>query len=189
VGSVAKALARTRPAGEAGPLARLKLIQQKGEILAMKRYTTVLSLLLVCLVLLAFSSNPRAFMQRPDGDAPATPALAPDTKSIPTGGGMPPRALPSRPIPHHEPGHPAKAANYNTQVRGINAKGMEEIIQLAGLDALMADGTMDDPLQGNYRLVNLDKLMWSSYHDLNYLDFAQINGNLQGRQQGREPRT
>lgn len=108
-------------------------------------------------------------MQRPDGDASATLTLAPDAKSIPTGGGMPPRALPSRPIPHHEPGHPAKAANYNTQVRGINAEGMEETIQLTGLDALMADNVMDDPLQGNYRIVNQDKLMWSSYHDLNYL--------------------
>jgi len=41
----------------------------------MKRYMTVLSLLLVCSVSLAFGSSPRAFMQGPDGNAPATAAM------------------------------------------------------------------------------------------------------------------
>jgi len=118
----------------------------------MKRYLTVLSLLLVCFVLLASGSNPRAFPQELD------------TVLLLSAGGMPPRPLPSRPIPHHDPGHPAKAANYATQVQRLNADGEEETVQLTGLDALMADGVMVDPLQSNYRLVDLDKLLWSSYH-------------------------
>ena len=113
----------------------------------MKRHALALSLLFVCLVFLASGSNPRALSQEPD------------TTPISTAGGMPPRPLPSQPIPHHEPGHPAKAANYTTQVQRLNAKGVEETVQLTGLDAMMADSVMADPLQGNYRLVDLDNIV------------------------------
>ncbi len=125
----------------------------------MKRYTMALSLFVVCCVLLASGSNPRAFMQGPDGNAPATPTRTPDAKSVPTGGGMPPRALPSRPIPYHEPGRPSKAAGYTTQVTRLNAEGMAETAELTGLDAMLADETMTDPLLGNYRVVEENQLL------------------------------
>ena len=46
---------------------------------------------------------------------------------------------------------------------------MKTTSQLTSLNAMLADGVIDDPLQGNYRLVMHDKLMWASYHDLNDL--------------------
>jgi hypothetical protein len=79
--------------------------------------------------------------------------------------GMPGWPIPERPVPHHEPGHPSKAADYTTQVTRLNVEGVEEAVQLSGIDAMLADGRMDDPLQGNYRVVNRDKLMWASYGD------------------------
>ena len=68
-------------------------------------------------------------------------------------GAMPGPPLPERPIPYHRPGRPSKAAGYTVQVTRLNAEGLAETVELTGLDALLADGTMDDPLQGNYRLV------------------------------------
>lgn len=84
--------------------------------------------------------------------------------------GMPPRPIPARPIPHHEPGRPAKVAQYTSQVGQVNAQGVEQTTTLAGLDALLQDGVIADPLAGNRRLVNLDKIMFSSF--VNYNDFA-----------------
>ena len=119
----------------------------------MKHFTMALSLLLVCLVFLVLGTNQRVFGEE-----------GPDTRPISGGGGMPGYPVPARPIPHHEPGHPARGTDYSTQVERINAQGVEENVQLTGLDAMLADGVMDDPLQGNYRLVGLDKLMFASYH-------------------------
>jgi len=80
-----------------------------------------------------------------------------------TGAGMPGWPLPDQPIPHHEPGQPARVGFANYQFTQLNALGELETIELTGLDALLADGTLSDPLQGNYRLVDLDKIMFSSY--------------------------
>jgi hypothetical protein len=80
-------------------------------------------------------------------------------------GGMPTRQVPQQPIPHHDPGHPSKAGNYSTQVTRVNADGIEETETLTGLDAMLADGVIDDPLQGNNRLVDLDKIMMGNGYD------------------------
>jgi hypothetical protein len=73
--------------------------------------------------------------------------------------GMPARRVPAVPIPYHEPGHPSKAAGYSTQVDQIDAAGVQETVTLTGLDALLADDVIDDPLAGNYRLVDLDNIL------------------------------
>jgi hypothetical protein len=73
--------------------------------------------------------------------------------------GMPGWPIPERPIPHHEPGHPSKAADYTTQVTRLNAEGVEEAVQLSGIDAMLADGRMDDPLQGNYRIIEENQIL------------------------------
>ena len=77
----------------------------------------------------------------------------------PQAGGMPGWPIPARPIPHHEPGHPSKAADYTTQVTRLNVEGVEEAVQLSGIDAMLADGRMDDPLQGNYRIIEENQIL------------------------------
>ena len=81
----------------------------------------------------------------------------------PEAGGMPAWPLPAKPIPHHEPGQPARSGSASHQVTRLNAQGLEETVQLTGLDALLADGAITDPLQGNYQLVGLDKVMFGAY--------------------------
>jgi hypothetical protein len=78
----------------------------------------------------------------------------------PFSGGMPGRPLPDKPIPHHEPGHLSRAGNYRTEVTQLNELGMIETVQIAGVDAMAADGV--DPLAGNYTLVNWDTILLSS---------------------------
>jgi hypothetical protein len=80
------------------------------------------------------------------------------------GGGMPGWPIPAQPIPHHKPGQPSRSGNTTHQVTRLNADGVKEKVELTGLDALLADGTMRDPFQGNYQLARLDKLMFSSYN-------------------------
>lgn len=80
-------------------------------------------------------------------------------------GGMPGWPVPENPIPHHEVGQRSKGADYSTQVMEVNADGVEQEVTLTGLDALLADGAITDPLQGNYSLVNLDKIMMSWHWD------------------------
>ena len=77
--------------------------------------------------------------------------------------GMPGWPIPAKPIPHHEPGMPARNGNASYTTTHLNALGEPEVIQLNGLDAMLADGTLSDPLQGNYTLVGLDKFMYSEY--------------------------
>jgi hypothetical protein len=130
----------------------------------MKSHAITLSLLLAVLVSLSIGPDSRASMQSQGSDEPAAPAVAEDVEPVPAGGATPLRPLPSRPIPHHEPGHLAKAVDYTTQVSRVNPDGVQETVQLTGLEALLADNVAADPLEGNYRLVTLDKLMWGSYH-------------------------
>ncbi len=85
-------------------------------------------------------------------------------------GGAPGRPIPAVPIPHHEPGRPSKAAPYTSQVRQVNPQGVEQTTTLTGLDALLNDGVIDDPLAGSSRLVNLDKILFSSF--INYNSFS-----------------
>jgi len=89
----------------------------------------------------------------------------------PQAGGMPGWPIPERPIPHHEPGHLSRAANYSTQVKQINAEGAEETVRLAGLDALLADGVIDDPLAGNHRLIDKDNVLMGTYPSGSPADF------------------
>ena len=81
----------------------------------------------------------------------------------PSGGDMPGWPLPDKPIPHHEPGQPFRSGDATHQITQLNAQGIEETVELQGIDAMLADGTMTDPFQGNYRLVGLDKIMFGSY--------------------------
>ena len=84
----------------------------------------------------------------------------PDTPDRP-GSGMPRQPIPVQPLPHHETGRPSNAANYVAQVSRLNEEGVEETVQLSGLEALMADGL--DPLVGNYRLVEQEDVMLSMF--------------------------
>jgi len=77
--------------------------------------------------------------------------------------GMPGWPTPGQPIPHHEAGQPFRSGNATYQATRLNAQGEKENVELRGLDALLANGTLTDPLQGNYQLVGLDKIMFSSY--------------------------
>jgi hypothetical protein len=90
-------------------------------------------------------------------------------------GEMPPRPIPVKPIPHHEPGRPSKAAQYTSQVNQINAQGVEQIITLTGLDALLDEGIITDPLAGNDRLVNLDNILFSSFTNFNSFALQTFN--------------
>jgi len=82
-----------------------------------------------------------------------------------TASGIPGWPLPNKPIPHHEPGHLSRAGSYTTQVSLLNAEGIEESVQLSGLDAMAADGV--DPFAGNYTLVSFDQVLRSGWANNN----------------------
>jgi len=77
--------------------------------------------------------------------------------------GVTSRPAPAQPIPYHEPGHLSPAVGYTTWVDRVNENGVQEAVQLNGLEAMMADGALGDPLAGNYRLVSMDKVFTSGY--------------------------
>jgi hypothetical protein len=77
--------------------------------------------------------------------------------------GMPGWPIPDKPIPRHEPGQSFQSRNTTHLVTRLNPLGEQEVVELRGLDALLANGTLSDPLQGNYRLASLDKVMFSNY--------------------------
>ena len=114
----------------------------------MKR-VLVLLVLLVALIPLQ-PSAPQAVVAQ-QGTGPAEPGAGTP--------GMPSRPIPVKPIPYHEPGHRSKAPRYRTQVDKVNAAGVQEAVTLTGLDALLADDVIGDPLAGNYRLVDLDNIL------------------------------
>lgn len=76
-----------------------------------------------------------------------------------TNGGMPAWPQPVAPIPHHRPGYRAnmKYSNSAGQVAGSSLQASNS------LDALLEDGTMSDPFQGNYTFVEHEQIMlgWS----------------------------
>ena len=74
-------------------------------------------------------------------------------------GDMPGWPVPDKPIPHHEPGHLSRAGSYTTRVVRENEVGVQELAEISGVDAMVADGL--DPLVGNYTLLNADKIMMS----------------------------
>jgi hypothetical protein len=78
-------------------------------------------------------------------------------------GSMPGWPLPDKPIPQHEPGQPSRSGSATYQVSRLNALGKEETFELTGLDAMLADGVMSDPLQGNYRLVSKEDIALGVY--------------------------
>lgn len=85
------------------------------------------------------------------------------TPAQPVEGGGPGFTLPAQPIPHHRVGQPARSANATTQVERKNAQGETETVTLTGITALMAEGAMTDPLQGNYNIVKRDKILFADY--------------------------
>ncbi|MEJ2304359.1 MAG: CARDB domain-containing protein [Anaerolineales bacterium] len=93
------------------------------------------------------------------------PAAQPESQE---GTGMPGWPVPAQPVPHHEPGRLSRAGGATYQTTRLNDQGQEEPVELNGLDALLANGTLTDPLQGNYRLVNLDRVLFSSYLQANF---------------------
>jgi len=90
------------------------------------------------------------------GSGTLRPAAAQETQSLgnaslqtqgdSAGSGMPVWPVPEKPIPHHEPGQPARSASASYQTTTLNAQGESETFELHGMDALLADGTMTDPL-------------------------------------------
>jgi hypothetical protein len=80
--------------------------------------------------------------------------------------GMPSRPAPAYAIPYHEPGHLSPAVGYSTWVDRVNDEGIQETMQLNGLEAMIADGVIDDPLAGNYRLVSMDKVFIADYQEV-----------------------
>ena len=116
----------------------------------MNRLIVILSIFVFMFLLIG--SQSQSTMARDGGDFLTEgiyPSDPPETQSD----GMPGWPVPEIPIPYHRPGHRSKAGNYSTQMVRLNAEGFEENITLTGLDALLADGVINDPLQGNYRLV------------------------------------
>lgn len=137
---------------------------------------------LVLIVLFALLASPILGPSRAEGlhnqafSSTQAQATSIELLSKDSAGGMPGRPLPARPIPRHEPGEPFRGAHVTHQVTRLNSEGVEEAVELTGLDALLANGTMSDPLQGNYRLVDLDKIMVGLQADL--LTFSAISGTV-----------
>ncbi len=77
--------------------------------------------------------------------------------------GVTSRPAPAQPIPYHDPGHLSPAVDYTTWVERVNENGIQEAVQISGLGAMMADGALDDPLAGNYRLVSMDKVFTAAF--------------------------
>ncbi|MGD9100245.1 MAG: hypothetical protein PVF45_07165, partial [Anaerolineae bacterium] len=117
----------------------------------MKRFW--LSLIVLCGLLVAVSSL--------SSTGVADKGNPPDVETAKSSG-MPGRPLPARPIPHHEPGHLPKAANYSTTVTRMRADGIRETVELQGLEAMLAEGAISDPFAGNYTFVELDQIMVAS---------------------------
>lgn len=101
----------------------------------------------------------------PGGSMPALSSTPSQAEAQPTAPDaltdMPGWPMPAKPIPHHEPGKASKAASYTTQVKRANAEGLLETVQIAGLDAITADG--GDPFSGNYTFVEKDQLLRSAF--------------------------
>jgi hypothetical protein len=77
--------------------------------------------------------------------------------------GVTSRPAPAQSVPYHDPGHLSPAVGYTTWVDRVNENGIQQAVQISGLEAMMADGALEDPLAGNYRLVNMDKVFTSGY--------------------------
>lgn len=80
-------------------------------------------------------------------------------KQPPQGGEMPGWPVPDKIIPYHEPGRPSRADGYSTTTIRQDEMGADQVVLLTGLDALLIDGVMNDPFQGNYRLVEENQIL------------------------------
>jgi len=78
-------------------------------------------------------------------------------------GGMPPRSIPTQPVPHHQPGEPSRASQYTTDVVQVDEQGAVQTATLTGLDALLADETIKDPLAGNPTFVEMDNILYTAF--------------------------
>jgi hypothetical protein len=96
------------------------------------------------------------------------------------GSSMPGWPKPDKPIPHHEPGHLSRAGSYTTQVLRENEVGVQELVEINGVDAMAADGL--DPFAGNYTLVNMDKLMmsWNQFNQQSVQTFTSTLSIIPG---------
>jgi hypothetical protein len=83
-------------------------------------------------------------------------------------GGMPPRSIPTQPVPHHQPGEPSRASQYTTDVTQVDEQNAVQTVTLTGLDALLADETIKDPLAGNPTFVEMDNILYSSFESNNF---------------------
>jgi len=142
----------------------------------MKRALVFISLLAIIVLSVLFLS--RGGMAQEIGEPvtakPATAELDSAGRPAPSPGGMPGWPIPVQPIPHHEPGQPSKAASYSTQATRLNAEGVAETVTLTGLDGLLADGVIEDPLQGNRGLVDLDKILVGMNNEIS--TYSAISG-------------
>ena len=115
-------------------------------------------------------------LQLTSGSLPLTsaqenqPLVGDNPQTAPVGdqGGMPGWPVPDKPIPQHEPGAPSRAGSYSTQVNRLNAEGGDEVVTLTGLEAMLADGVIDDPLAGSYRLVSKEDIALGVYDISHY---------------------
>lgn len=94
-------------------------------------------------------------------DSPSQPTILVDS--------MPGYPTPARPIPHHEPGHASKAGGATAYTTQTNAQGVAETVEVQGLTALMANGTINDPFGGNYTFVDYNNILVAQTNN---------NGNL-----------
>ncbi len=69
--------------------------------------------------------------------------------------GLPERPERQYPIPYHRPGQPAKTSVANG-ARLAEAYGLSQPLTMT---AALELGVLDDPFQGNYRLVNWDQIL------------------------------
>ena len=108
----------------------------------MKRLGNFVLLFGILIILVLVATNPA-------WGAPGSAALEPAAQAADQAGtGMPGWPVPDKPVPQHKPGRPSRAGNYSTQVTQINAAGEEELVSLTGLEAMLADGVISDPLAG-----------------------------------------
>ena len=117
-------------------------------------------LLLVSLLVSSGSlAAPIAAAQEPSDPMSASSAIFLEEPPPPPQGGMPGWPVPDKPIPYHEVGRPVRGTSYSTHSLRQNELGLDEVVQLTGLDALLADSVMNDPFQGNYSLVGEDQIL------------------------------
>jgi hypothetical protein len=115
-----------------------------------KRLSSLITLFVI-LAVPAFGADYRLAAQSSTTTQLETIVVDPVGRFVDWSGGMPPYPDPVRPIPRHEPGRPS-AGNNDRVLAGMSSRA-------PNLEQMLANGTLDDPLQGNYRLVQWDQIL------------------------------